>query len=257
GGPIAFLALQPVLIGPFTLPLWFMGWYFLFARPAYRPLGVAALVTFLLFLAVGKAYYPGPLIPVLVAAGCVQLERVASRFAWRRAGLLAGGAMLLQAAVMLPIGLPLVPQASLHRFGLDQFRKDFADTVGWPELVVQVAVAYQHISPAEQRDTVILARNYGEAGAIDLYGPRLGLPNALSPHLTYWFWKPPHLQVTNVITVGFDEAGVRRACADATLVGTIQAVDNVLNEEVGRPIMLCRRPIVPLDQSWPELRSFA
>jgi hypothetical protein len=103
--------------------------------------------------------------------------------------------------------------------------------------------------------TVILANNYSEAGAIDLYGPGLGLPYVLSPHLTYWYWKPARVEASNVITVGFDEPGVRGACGEVTRLAPIEAVDGVRNEEVGRPILLCRQPTVPLDDAWPQLRS--
>ena len=105
--------------------------------------------------------------------------------------------------------------------------------------------------------TVILANNYGEAGAIDLYGPGLGLPHALSPHLTYWYWKPAHVAASNVISVGFDEPRVRGARGEVTRLATIEAVDGVRNEEVGRPILLCRQPTVPLDDLWPQLRSLS
>jgi hypothetical protein len=255
GGVFAFLAFQPLLIGVLTLPLWLMGWYFLLRQSRYRPLGVVALSAFLLFLPVGKAYYPGPLIPVLLASGCVQLEATATRRRWRRALAVAAWAMVLQALLLLPIGIPLVPESSLARFGLDEFRKDFADTVGWPEFVAQVDGVYQQLSPAERQTTAILAGNYGEAGALDRYGPAHDLPPVLSPHLTYWYWKPAHVEARTVIAVGMDEAAMRRLFADVSLVGRVQSVSGARNEEVGRPILLCRQPIVPLDDAWPQLRN--
>ena len=256
GGIFAFLAFQPVLIGVLSLPLWLMGWSFLLRQRRYRALGVAALSAFLLFLPVGKAYYPGPLIPVLLAAGCVQLEAIATIRRWRRATAVAASAMVLQALLQLPMGIPLVPESSLARFGLDEFRKDFADTAGWPELVARVADAYQQLGPAERQATVILAGNYGEAGALDRYGPAYGLPAVLSPHLTYWYWKPAHVEARTVLAVGLDEAEMHRLFAEVSLVGRVQAVSGVRNEEVGRAILLCRGPIVPLDDAWPQLRNF-
>lgn len=257
GGVVAFLAFQPVLIGVLTLPLWGMGWYYLLGTPQYRPLGLAALVAFVLFLLVGKAYYPGPLIPVLLAAGCVQLEATAAKRDWRNTAKIAGLAMVVQAALALPITLPLVPQSSLARFGLDEFRKDYSDTVGWPELVGQLADVYRQLPPAEQLGTVILASNYGEAGAIDLYGPAKGIPPALSPALTFWYWKPAHVEARTVIAVGFDELSMRRLFADVRRVGSIQPVDGVRSEEVGHSVLLCRQPIVSLDDAWPQLRNLS
>jgi hypothetical protein len=256
GGMLAFVAFQPVLIGVVTLPLWVMGWYFLFRHPRWRPLGVASLVAFLLYLPVGKAYYPGPLIPMLFAAGCVQLEATADKRGWSRVTRVAATAMIVQALVALPLVIPVVPQSLLATFRLDQARKDYADTVGWPELVAQVAGVYQQLSPAEQSTTAIVAANYGEAGAIDLYGPGFDLPQALSPQLTFWYWKPSYVDAQIVITVGAQEPDVRQVFADVTRVGEVQAVDGVHNEEVGRAILLCRQPLVPLDEVWPLVRRF-
>ena len=256
GGVLAFIAFQPVLIGIVTIPLWLMGWYFLFRHARWRPLGVAALVAFLVYLPVGKAYYPGPLIPVLLAAGCVQLEVTTAKRGWSRLPAVAAAAMVLQALLALPILIPVVPQSSLARFGLDQARKDYADTVGWPELVAQVAGVYHQLTPAEQTSTAIVAGNYGEAGALALYGPAMDLPEALSPHLTFWYWKPTHVDAQTVITVGIPESQLRALFADVTRVDMVQAADGVQSEEVGRTILLCRQPLVPLDDVWPTAGRF-
>ena len=164
--------------------------------------------------------------------------------------------MFLQAMAALPLLVPVVPQSSLARFGLDEARKDYSDTVGWPQLVGQVAQVYDQLSPEERPRTAIVAGNYGEAGAIDLYGPALGLPAAVSPHLTFWYWKPAHVNADTIVAVGVDESDARRFFADVTRVGSVQPVDGVRNEEVGRAILVCRAPVVPLDEIWREARRF-
>jgi len=257
GGPAAFVAFQPLFIGFVTLPLWGAGWYFLFRQGQWRPLGITALVTYVLFLFVGKAYYPGPLIPVLFAAGCVELERLSQRRGWRRAGPIVAALLVVQGIVGLPIGVPLVPESSMARFGLDTFRKDFADTVGWPELVDQVAAAYRQVPPADLPTTVIVAANYGEAGAIELYGPSRGLPTALSPELTFWYWKPAHVDARTLLTIGFPVTSIQQVCPTAQVIDRVRQVDGVRNEEVGRPIMLCQQPPFQLDDIWPQIRTFA
>jgi 4-amino-4-deoxy-L-arabinose transferase-like glycosyltransferase len=256
GGILAFFAFQPLLIGIVTIPLWLMGWYFLLRHALWRPLGVTALVAFLVYVPVGKAYYPGPLIPVLLAAGCVQLEATAAARGWSRITTVAGTAMVLQAILALPILVPVVPQSSMATFKLDDARKDYADTVGWPQLVGQVASTYQRLSPAEQENAAIVAGNYGEAGAINLYGPALHLPAALSPQLTFWYWRPSHLDAQTVITIGMPEAEMRRVFADVTRVDAVQPVDGVHNEEVGRTILICRQPLESLDDVWSLARRF-
>jgi hypothetical protein len=139
---------------------------------------------------------------------------------------------------------------------LDDARKDYSDTVGWPELVGQVAAAYQQLTPSEQANAAIVAGNYGEAGAIDLYGPALHLPAALCPQLTFWFWRPSHLDAQTVVSIGIPEADMRSLFADVTRVDAVQPVDGVRNEEVGRAILICRQPLESLDDAWPLARRF-
>jgi hypothetical protein len=164
--------------------------------------------------------------------------------------------MVIQAILALPILIPLVPQSSMATFGLDDARKDYSDTVGWPELVGQVASAYQQLTPAEQANAAIVAGNYGEAGAINRYGPALHLPPALSPHLTFWYWRPTHLDAQTVVSVGMPEVDMHRFFADVTRVDAVQAVDGVHNEEVGHAILICRQPVESLDDAWSLARRF-
>src|SRR5437660_9927394 len=66
----------------------------------------------------------------------------------------------------------------------------YADQFGWEEMVRSVARVYHSLSPDEQKRAAIFCQNYGEAGAIDLFGTRYRLPPALSGHQNYFFWGP-------------------------------------------------------------------
>lgn len=249
--PQAFLAGQVGIVGPLALPLWLAGWYWLLRHREARLLGVAALVAFGTFLVVGKAYYAGPLYPLLLAAGSVALESLVRRGAgWLRP--VAIGAVALNGILPLPWLIPIVPTTMLHAYQLDTVRRDYADTVGWPGLVDQVAAVYYSLPAAERRDATIVASNYGEAGALDLYGPARGLPPPISTHMTYYFWKPAHVDDRTVIVVGYPADDVRRVFADVEPVATITMPDGVRNEEVGQPILIARQPRVPIDQLWPR-----
>jgi hypothetical protein len=101
----------------------------------------------------------------------------------------------------------------------------------------------------------ILALNYGEAGAIDLYGPRYGLSPAISGINSYWqrgYGNPPP---ETVIVVGATSAWVARNFASCELAGHTGNRYGVENEETrDHPdIFVCRG----LRQSWPEFwRTF-
>src|SRR4029077_187464 len=185
--PLTFLGDQLALIGPVAIPLWLAGLFWLLRSAERRALGVAALIPFLIYLFAGKSYYVGPLHPVLLAAGACALEQwTASRLRWLRPA--AAIALTAQALVLLPLALPVLPEAAMARSPLPEVRKDFADTVGWNDLVSEVAQIYDSLPEADRASAVILTDNYGEAGAIDRYGGAAGLSHAYSGELTYWYW---------------------------------------------------------------------
>jgi 4-amino-4-deoxy-L-arabinose transferase-like glycosyltransferase len=253
--PLTFLAEQLALIGPLAIPLWIAGWYRLFSIPGLRLLGIAAAVPFVAFLFVGKSYYVGPLHPILLSAGACALETwTADRM--RRLRPAATTALVLNALLLMPLTLPLLPEGVMARSPLPSARKDFADTVGWHDLVNEVAGVYNGL-PAEQRaSAVIITDNYGEAGAINTYGPAMGLPTALSGELTYYFWKPAHISDGPVVAVGIDPAFLTTLFGQCQVVATITNSYGLHNEEFGAPISVCSDPVRPMDQLWPEFKVF-
>jgi Dolichyl-phosphate-mannose-protein mannosyltransferase len=251
--PLTFLSQQLALIGPLAIPIWLTGWYWLLKGNG-RAVGVAALVAFVIYLFVGKSYYVGPLHPVLVAAGACGLEVwTRKRTHWLRP--VTAVALVLQAVVLLPITMPLVPESVMARSVLPSIRTDFADTVGWHDLVTEVAAVYDGMPETARSSTVILANNYGEAGAINTFGPPLGLPTAVSGELTYYYWRPASLSGP-VIAVGFRASFLSTLFDSCSTVGTISNSYGLRNQEFGAPIVMCSRPKLPLDQLWRHLKSF-
>jgi hypothetical protein len=257
GGIVAFIADFILYIGPLLLPLWIAGLAFMFRTPQLRPMGVLTVVAILVLLPEGKAYYPAPTIPLVLAAGCIAVGRIVSQTRRRRViGLVVAGAFL-QLAVLLPVILPVVPTPSLHTYNLDKLRQDFADTVGWPDLASQVAVVYDRLPAAQQGTTSILASNYGEAGAIDIYGNTEHLPEAISGHLTFWYWKPANLDATTLVTVGFNPSDIAFLCGTIARAGTVMMPDSVANQEAGTPILVCTNLRESINAAWPSLRAFS
>ncbi len=73
---------------------------------------------------------------------------------------------------------------------LGRLPQDFADMLGWEEQVEAVARVYRELPAGDRERAVIIGGNYGEAGAIDFFGPRYGLPGAVCPCGSYWFFGP-------------------------------------------------------------------
>ena len=167
---------------------------------------------------------------MLLAAGAVAIGGWLGRV--RRPALATGlrvgmmALIVIALAVFVPIGtwmlspqhyiaytkaIGLAPkQVEVHHTG--PLPQPMGDQFGWPELVAQVAGIYDSL-PAEQRaETGILAGNYGEAGAVDLWGPKYGLPHAVSGHQNYWFWGPGTKQYDNFIVIQWSEDDVQKYC---------------------------------------------
>jgi 4-amino-4-deoxy-L-arabinose transferase-like glycosyltransferase len=251
--PLKFLSDQIALIGPVAIPIWLIGFRRLLTGRA-RALGVAALVVFIIFLFAGKGYYIGPLHPLLVTAGACAIEGWTRRRAYwlPRATAIA---LVIQAVVLLPIAIPSLPESVMARSLLPSIRTDFADTVGWRNLVAQVDAVYERIPETERSTMVIVTNNYGEAGAINTYGPSLGLPTAVSGELTYYYWEPNQLG-GSVVAVGLDAAFLSTLFDGCSTVATISNTYGLQNQEFGAPIVVCDRPRISLDQLWPQLKSF-
>jgi hypothetical protein len=133
-------------------------------------------------------------------------------------------------------------------------RSFWKDELGWRELTAQTAEAWSSRSPAERAAGAIVAQNYGEAGALALYGPAQGLPPPLSGHLSFQYWHPARMPERSVLLVGFDRAAARERCTRTTVLAVIGNRWGVGNEERGRPIVWCRLR-APLGTMWE--RSFA
>jgi hypothetical protein len=255
------------------------------APPAVAPLragraaGVAALVAVLLLVVGrGKAYYAGPVYPLLWAAGAVALgtrrwsERPESRRAhgWARGRLVTAAALIgLYGAVTLPFGLPVVPPAPMARYAAAMgmgtetntggrrlaLPQDYADMLGWPELAAATAAAWERIPPEMRESAALVAGNYGQAGALALYGPRLGLPPVVSAAGSFWFFGPGERVGDPILAVGVRAADLAPLCTALRPVSVVrhERTPWLVDEERDVPITLCERPRRTLHELWPSL----
>jgi hypothetical protein len=266
--PLAFIKQQILVMGPGLVVFWLAGlWHFIFGSGRkYRVLGWIFLAFFLMMVILhGKDYYVAPIYPMLFAGGAVAWEgalnswRITHGKLWPKALVLTvttlGGAVL--APLMLPILSPEQYIAYSAKLAFKPARQEvqhesllpqyFADQFGWEEMVEQVAEIYNTL-PLEQRAvTGILAGNYGEAGAINLFGPKYGLPRAYSRHQTYWYWGPPTENYQNLIFLQFSQQDVEDNC---TSWQAFEHYNRFGMAEENTPIYLCRGAKFDLRKVW-------
>lgn len=212
---------------------------------------IAIAIEVIFFASGGKSYYPAPIYPLIYAAGAMWID---ARLRSRVPALTYATALVVFVAILLPLGLPVLPAQQMVSLKLWQTRKDYADMIGWPELAQQAALGYGTLTSSQKMNAIILAQNYGIAGAIDYYGPSLGLPSAISPHLTYWYWAPKGLNPSTVVLVGYNQQFADRYFGSCVQTGTVTNPLGVHNEEYGDTVMVCTDPKEPLWKVWPSLQ---
>lgn len=236
-----------------TVPLWVAGLIFYFfaanAR-AYRPIGWMFIVPGGLFIATqGRSYYLAAAYPMLMAAGAVVMEKGLAALSQRGSRLVQGavfGAFAIGGVIFGAITMPLAPIKSAWWDTVVKINGEFKEEIGWPDLVETVAGIYVALPADERSQTGILTGNYGEAGAINLYGPAYGLPEAISGVNSYWlrgYGDPPP---QNLILLNMPPTSAFQTCRTA---GRITNRYGVPNEETSHPVIYyCRQ----MRQSWPE-----
>ena len=247
-----------LLLGPPLVPIWIAGLVALWRRPDWRPVRLLvpalAVVVVETFVGGGQVYYPTGLLIVVFAAGCVPAAEFLGRsHPWRVAAVVG---IALNAAVSATIGLPLVPIASLGGTPVPSINQAVGDTVGWPRYVQQVANVYATVPAADRDHTVVIASNYGEAGALYRYGGRYHLPRPYSAQNQLWFDARPPDATTTVVVVGGQLAELRDHFATCTQRATLDNGVGVDNEEQGEPVAVCTGPGEPWPALWKALQHY-
>lgn len=254
-----------VTTNPLSLPLWAVGLslcLFAASMKRFRPLGWMFVVTFVLFLInKGRGYYTSPSYVMLLAAGCVWFTNWLAGMTEnkRRLGYgLMWGTQVIGSLITIVLSKPIAPIGSPLWDVVSEVNGEFNEMIGWQELTAQVAEIYRSIPEAEKPNTVILAGNYGEAGAFDLYGDEYGLPRVITGSNSMWYRGYGDPEPETVIVVGFESGYAGRFFKLCQYSGTVKNSYNVKNEEsTNNPsLYVCREPRQPWSVMWQEMQWF-
>ena len=256
---------QQIMVNGIALFLWLTGFFFLifsFKLRKYQFLAFAYILIFLFLLEMsGKNYYLFGAYPMLFAAGGYAFER------WIKNGYVLRTIVImlftLPNVLLLPMLLPVLPlnqTLAVFRFSdkhlpilsfaaiWEDHKKhlttqDYGDMLGWDELAKKVADTYHTLTPDQQKQTIIIADNYGEAGAIHHYGKQYNLPDAISLDSSFALWAPGSISARYIIFVDDNDGNNAKKIAPA--VDSCQktgSIDNPLAREIGTGIYLFTQP---------------
>ena len=245
------LPLQLVMLGPLMVPLGIGGlrWMRGPAGRVFLPLAWAYVAALVLTLASGgRPYYPLPLASALIVAGAVAWSSADVRP--RRTVALLGAHVVLGAL----LALPLLPARVVVTTPIPELNDTLVETIGWRQLTRQVTDAVAGL-PASGRDSVVLLTgSYGEAGALDRYGPELGLPEPYSGHNSYADWRRPADPDATVVGVRLRVSSLEEHFGSCREVDQVRFAFTVDNEVDGAPIVVCSGLRGTWDDVWPRLR---
>jgi hypothetical protein len=264
----SFFGQEILAMLPLSAPIWIAGLWGLL-RSRYRALALAWLVAAaLIFTMNPRVYYLFPAFPMLFAAGSVQFEKWLDRprLAWVKPVWCT--LMVLMGALLAPTMLPLLPPETYIRYvkathlqpppienaRLGPLPQLFADQFGWEDMAAAVARVY-HSLPADVRPrTAIFAENYGQAGAIDLFGPRYGLPPAIGGHQNYFLWGPRGATGESMIVMAGSRKDLESKFASVQKVAFVSHPYAMPYEHIN--IFYCQGFKLSLADAWPQVKNW-
>ena len=271
-GPVAFFQQEILLMNPLALTIWLGGLWFYFGTKAgkpFRAIGWAWIFTAAVIVALSpRVYYLFPAFPVLFAGGGVLWEQLLARpkLAWLKFAYPA--LMIAVGALLAPLAIPVLPPETYIRYtkaiGLEQPRIEnhqlgplpqiFADQFGWDEMAATVARVYNSLPQDVRAHTAIFAQTYGQAGAIDLFGPKYGLPPAISGHQSYFLWGPRGYTGQSMIVMDDRQKDLEELFTSVHKVAHLDHPYSMPYQHFD--IFYCRGMHPPLAELWPRLKRW-
>jgi 4-amino-4-deoxy-L-arabinose transferase-like glycosyltransferase len=270
--PLSFFGQETLAMLPLTLPIWLAGlWYLFFHREGrnFRALAWAWTIAAGVIVTLSpRVYYLFPAFPMLFAAGAVAWERwlAAPRLRWIKP--VYAALMVLMGALIAPTVLPVLPAESYIRYSaalhlqqprIETFRLGplpqlFADQFGWEEMAATVAGVYHGLPPEVRAKTCIFGQNYGQAGAIDLFGPKYGLPRAISGHQSYFLWGPHGCTGESVIVMAGRRESLDPQYASVRVAAHVEHPYSMPYEHFD--VYYCQGLKRPVSEVWPRVKHW-
>ncbi len=273
--PVEFLVQQIITTNPLAFPLWLGALYFLFFTASgkpYRAFGWAYVLLLVLFtLLKTKFYWLSPAYPALFAFGAHALSLLVQsrpRLTWLQPAYI--GIVFITGLFFVPFSIPILPLQTFlklnslsgggevvktENLATSALPQSYADRYGWREMVLAVKQAYDTLTPREKADACIFASNYGEAGAVDFYGPALGLPKAISGHNSYFIWGPQGCTGKVLITINVPISDLASGFQSVQPAGHTSCT-YCMPFENNAPILIARGLKASIQDAWPGVKSY-
>jgi hypothetical protein len=254
---------QLLVSGPGAVVVWVAGAAWLLRTKQFRFVGIAFALLFVSMIVSGSSRPDriAAIYSVTFAAGGVALERWVRR-PWLRVLLTA--LPIVTAVGLGPVALPILAPEEAAAYGralhvfppvergkTSPLPQPLADRTGWESFVGDVRSVVLSLSPEDRAGARILCPSYGQAGAIERFGP--DLPPVVAGHNNWWLWGPGEGEPRVIIAIGFSDRLLARHFAEHS-VALVHHCDYCMSWRNDMPIAIVRGG--SLAEAWNDLKHY-
>jgi len=266
--PIDFVMGQIMYMSPTIAPVWIAGTlYFLFSKRLkdfrFLLFLFAGLFIFMMLSGTSRPDRLAFAYPAVFAGGALFFEFIILKFNLQLLKIPFVVFLFLGLTLSVPILLPyfsydfsqkytewLGINTELEKGKKPPLHQILADRIGWEEKVNLVVSAYNSLSEEDKKQTIIAAGNYGQAGAIELFGKPFNIPPVACSHNTYYLWSKERVKGNILLQLDNEDDyhGLTHAFDSVEVYPGIFKNDYVSSHENNLVVFICRGPkISPLE----------
>jgi hypothetical protein len=274
--PLAFILGQVMGMSPSTIPIWIAGFLFLLfskTMKEFKFLGIlfVTLFLFMLLSGISRSDRLAFAYPAAFAGGAIFYEHLFLKYKLSSAKVVLILFIFSGLAISLPLVLPyfsyetVIARTEFIQYNTELERGNkpllpqiLADKIGWEERFNLVYSAYQSLSDDDKKQTIVAAGNYGQAGALELYGKDKDFPPVVCTHNNYYFWSKSRLKGNILLKLGHDNEyhGLSERFTMVEVYPEEYTNKYVTGHENNLRVFICRRPLIPYSQMLEQGKFF-
>jgi hypothetical protein len=263
--PLKFILGQAVSMSPSTVPVWLAGFIFLLFSKRTKEFRFLAflfgsLFLFMMLSGTSRSDRLAFAYPAAFAGGGLFFESLFAKYKIKIVKHAFVVFIFIGLALAFPIMIPYFSyetsmaytnylgfNTEIERGKKPPIAQLLADRIGWEEKVKMVINAYNSLSKEDKKHVIIAGSNYGQAGAIELYGKDFNLPPVACGHNNYYLWSKDRVDGNILLQLEQEDelTGLQRVFDKVEIYPAVFRHNFVSPHENNLVVFICRGPKIP------------